>query len=325
MKLEIRSGRPLPFRKRKISVRKIFLILFLCLYSSNCFAEISFLREQKLLNDLNKDASQGSEYPIILHHGFLGFRKILLLEYFYKVPEFLRQRGYEVFVTQVHPLASIERRAEELAQQIDEILKISGKQKVNIIAHSMGGLDGRYLIGKMGYQDKIASLSMISTPNQGSYLADIVASTLKGEEKVRKRLFGLMQVPDDPQSSLFSQAMEAVYNCSKNFIQDEFNAQVKDRAEVYYQSWAGVSTPSGGKRADILDPIFFVPYILIKIKHGSNDGVVSVDSAKWGHFRGTIPASHLHQVGFWFGLPSSGFNHKQFYKQVAQGLAMKGF
>ncbi len=53
-----------------------------------------------------------------------------------------------------------------------------------------------------------------------------------------------------------------------------------------------------------------------------------VTSAKWGNFRGCIPADHLREVGQ-PGLSgprsSTGFDHLSFYRSIAFDLASQGF
>ena len=49
-------------------------------------------------------------------------------------------------------------------------------KKIHIIAHSMGGLDSRYMISKLGMADRVLSLTTISTPHHGSPIADITVA-----------------------------------------------------------------------------------------------------------------------------------------------------
>src|SRR5690606_21994510 len=44
---------------------------------------------------------------------------------------------------------------------------------VNLFAHSMGGLDSRFLISSLGYGDRVASLTTLSTPHRGTAVADM--------------------------------------------------------------------------------------------------------------------------------------------------------
>src|SRR5436190_277798 len=65
--------------------------------------------------------------------------------------------------------------------------------KVIIIAHSMGGLDARYMISRLGMADRVAALVTLSTPHHGSPYADWCLKNLGmklGAMKVA-RLLGL--------------------------------------------------------------------------------------------------------------------------------------
>src|SRR6185369_6230360 len=46
-------------------------------------------------------------------------------------------------------------------------------RKVNILAHSMGGLDARFAIARLGLADRVASLTTVATPHRGTALADL--------------------------------------------------------------------------------------------------------------------------------------------------------
>lgn len=303
--------------------RIIFALMMLLGVTKIALSKSEFLSEQVGLNQ--SEVTYASHYPIILHHGVFGFKKILILEYFYKVPETLRNLGYEVFVTKVNPIGSIAERSKQLGAQIDEILRITGKNKVNIIAHSMGGLDSRYLVSELGYEDKVASVSMISTPNRGSYIADIVVKAFGAHKKVREAVLNLIGVPK--KKGLIAKALEAISNNSEKFL-TTFNERIANNAAVYYQSWAGVTSAraeKGSSKADKVGPLFFLPYWILKKRNGNNDGLVTVDSARWGHYRGMIPADHLDQVGFWWGATSPKYRHLLFFQKIASELARKGF
>src|SRR5438046_2615018 len=78
-------------------------------------------------------------YPIILEHGFNASPQ---LNGFYGVSDALAADGHVVYVTDAPPFRSADDRAVYLAAQIDQALA-NGATKVNIIGHSMGGLDAR--------------------------------------------------------------------------------------------------------------------------------------------------------------------------------------
>ena len=125
-------------------------------------------QSQALLGiDLRKDGYANTEYPIVLVHGLFGFDEILGLNYWYKIPETLQENGADVFVTAVAGANTPEIRGEQLIPQIEEILAITGAEKVNIIAHSHGGPTARYVASVR--PDMIVSVTTISGVNDGSW------------------------------------------------------------------------------------------------------------------------------------------------------------
>jgi triacylglycerol lipase len=116
--------------------------------------------------------SQGSatRYPLVLVPGMLGFIRLVLYPYWYGIVEALRQGGATVIAVQVSPLNSTEVRGEQLLTRIDEILRQTGADKVNLIGHSQGSLTARYAAAKR--PDRVASVTSVAGPNHGSELAD---------------------------------------------------------------------------------------------------------------------------------------------------------
>lgn len=94
----------------------------------------------------------------------------------------LESNGVEVLIARVPATASIADRAATLEQLIGE--KYPGRE-VNLVGHSMGGLDCRYLISQI--QPKTftpVSLTTISTPHRGSPFADYVIDNVIGRESI---------------------------------------------------------------------------------------------------------------------------------------------
>lgn len=116
-----------------------------------------------------------TQYPIVLSHGFMGWDKILGVEHWYGIPAALRSGGAEVYATQVSQSNSTEVRGEELLAQVEEIVALSGKHKVNLIGHSHGGPTIRYVAGVR--PDLVASVTTIGSPNKGLELADLLIGT----------------------------------------------------------------------------------------------------------------------------------------------------
>jgi triacylglycerol lipase len=123
-----------------------------------------------------------TEYPIVLTHGAFGFDNISvlgvnILDYWYELDSALRDcDGASVHVLQVSPSHSTEYRGEQLLAQIQNVLARTGKSKVNIIAHSMGGLDARYVMNVR--PDLVASVTAIGSPHKGGSTFATIAGGL---------------------------------------------------------------------------------------------------------------------------------------------------
>ncbi|MFL9813121.1 triacylglycerol lipase [Stutzerimonas sp. VN223-3] len=119
-----------------------------------------------------------TRYPIVLTHGMLGFDSMLGIDYWYGIPHALRRDGAQVYVTEVSQLNTSELRGEELLDQVEEIVAISGKPKVNLIGHSHGGPTVRYVAAVR--PDLIASVTSVGAPHKGSDVADLIRKIPEG-------------------------------------------------------------------------------------------------------------------------------------------------
>ena len=113
-----------------------------------------------------------TRYPIVLVHGLFGFDSALGVDYFYGIPDALRQGGARVFVAQVSAANSTEVRGEQLLAQVKTILAVTGASKVNLVGHSHGGPTTRYVAGVA--PGLVASVTSIGGVNRGSRVADIL-------------------------------------------------------------------------------------------------------------------------------------------------------
>lgn len=295
---------------------------------------------------LGPEPTGAARFPIILHHGFAGGTQGIFA---YKgVAEALRADGNIVVTTLAPPFDSTEVRSAVLEQVIEDTLRTTGAEKVNVIAHSMGGLDARYLISTFGYGDRVASLTTISTPHRGTAGADLGLGLVPGfADNVVDALAGI--VGERISGGEMSVNVRAALVDLSEAQAPTFNASTPDDPRVYYQSWAGVSSLLGlasdrdaavvaaceGKlrmNDDTFDRMR-LPYDLLipVISHlgeDPHDGLVTVESAKWGEFRGCIPADHSDEVGQQpNGAPDprTDFDAGRFYRQVASDLAARGF
>lgn len=120
-----------------------------------------------------------TKYPIVLAHGAIGFDQALgLVDYWYGINDGLKDGGATVYMTRVSPFNSTEARGEELLAQVQEILAATGAQKVNLVGHSQGGLDARYVAAVA--PQLVASITTVGTAHTGSgpfdALSDVIGS-----------------------------------------------------------------------------------------------------------------------------------------------------
>ena len=115
----------------------------------------------------------GTAYPLLMVHG-VGFRDFRYFNYWGRIPRELARNGAKVYYGHQEAWGTVESNAQVLKEKIWEIQRETGCGKVNIIAHSKGGLDSRYLISALDMAEAVASLTTINTPHQGSMLVDLL-------------------------------------------------------------------------------------------------------------------------------------------------------
>lgn len=100
-----------------------------------------------------------TRYPIILVHGIGVTERGGLYIPWGRVPAALRAHGAQVFFGRQDAWGSIETGASQLAAAVRQVRRETGCARVNIIAHSRGGLEARHMISRMGYGKYVASLT----------------------------------------------------------------------------------------------------------------------------------------------------------------------
>jgi hypothetical protein len=133
---------------------------------------------------------------LYLSPGMFGFGRVAGYDYFGHVATALgrrfRARGREavVRVVEVHPTASVRRRAALLAETIAASAGPAGP--IHIVGHSTGGLDARLLASPSAHLHphgaldtsflaRLSSITTINTPHYGTPLASFFA-TAKGQQ-----------------------------------------------------------------------------------------------------------------------------------------------
>lgn len=263
-------------------------------------------------------------YPIILAHGICPFDKIInpffhrdngphdRFHYFRKIRSLFMAHGFHAYHTRVSWAAELERRARDLK---NEIMRTTDHfktwPKVHIIAHSMGGLDSRWMIYKYKMDDHVASLTTIGTPHLGTSYAD---------QRI-KRAGWLIHA-----AGCLGLNIRGFRDLTRKSCRVR-NRSIEDFEKnngVLYQTIAGTQ------------PIERISFLLrhssriIWEEEGENDGLVPFKSAMWKeeYFIKKIDADHLNQIGWWNkGEARAGLNRKLFeariqgvYLEIAQGL-----
>ena len=202
--------------------------------------------------------------PIVLVHGLLGFDRLNLkgwkvVDYFPGVPQMLRSAGNTVHVARLSPTAGSADRAAQLKAFIDREV---GDGPLHIFAHSMGGLDSRYMTSRLGMEGRVLSLTTLGTPHRGTAFADWGIRNLEG---ALKPFFDFFNIPLQAFRDLTTDA------CAK------FNETVPDAPRVRYFSVAAEF-----RRIHPLSGEWMLSHGILNQAEGPNDGLVSVKSATWG-------------------------------------------
>ncbi|MEI6602603.1 MAG: alpha/beta fold hydrolase [Clostridia bacterium] len=258
-----------------------------------------------------------TKYPIVMVHG-TGFRHRKIFNYWGRIPKALEAHGATVYYAESDAFGSIENNAELIRASI---FKMCGDfEKVNLIAHSKGGLDCRYMISKLGMADRVASLTTIATPHLGS-------KTLAFFWRFPKFLLRFVGFFINAYFHMLGDKKADFYTFVKEISSDgcaAFNKEVLDQPDIYYQSYATKMKNSSS------DMILFIPYLVLKKFEGDNDGIVGVESAAWGEFQGIVTGkknrgvSHADSVDL-RRMDTPGFDIRQIYIEMVERLVLKGF
>lgn len=290
------------------------------------------------------DAVQGgTRYPIILVHGYNASPAT---RGFYEVEPALRAAGFEVSSAVLPPFNGTDVRATYLARAIDAVLTRTGAKKVNLVAHSLGGVDARDVVARLGYGDRVASVSTIATPHRGTKTARVFEGA--ASSKIIQTLAGWIGCDESNRGTCDDLDLPAALASLSDAKMGAFNARTPDDSRVFYQSWAAVSAvrevdtaPTSeyewatkracedkvaGDRGIAMAMQFFVLQQVVG-DQGPIDGMVKVESARWGLFRGCIRTDHLGAVGQpeLRGPNAVGFDHREFYLTLARDLVRRGF
>ena len=220
--------------------------------------------------------------PVVLVHGLLGFGRLqvagwTVASYFPGIPEALEASGNRVLVPTLSPTGwDRPARLKQLSKEYI-LLKHSPHEPVHLLAHSMGGLDSRYMISQLGMADRVSTLTTLGTPHRGSSFADWGVRHL---ERLVKPVLEFIGMPAQAFYDL------TIPRCAA------FNLEVPDVPQVRYFSVAGKHD------GNFYNPEWLLPYHIVAAAEGDNDGVVAVDSARYGEALDLWEGDHLSLVNW---------------------------
>ncbi len=217
--------------------------------------------------------------PIVLVHGLCGFASLFgtrrpAREYFPGIRQYLEAGDNVVLAPRVCPTGGIERRANDLRKFLNR--ELPGR-KCHLIGHSLGGLDARYLVSRLGMEDRVRTVTTVGTPHRGTTFADW------GVRRFARYIVPFLRSVGVPYEAFFDLMVDACL---------EFNESVPDVPGVRYFSVAGrCEKPWLGLE-------WRLPSSIVGKAEGPNDGVVSVASAAWGEHADVWDGDHLNLVNW---------------------------
>ena len=261
-----------------------------------------------------------TKYPILLVHGVF-FRDSKYFNYWGRIPGELETNGATIFYGNHHSASSVADSAAELKLRIIEILNETGAEKLNIIAHSKGGLDCRYAISKLGIGDKVASLTTINTPHNGCLFADYLLNKIPSatKNKVADTYNSTLKKFGEPNPDFLA----AVNDLTDSYCK-RLNGELSTPQGIYCQSVGSILTKATNGKFPLN-----LSYHLVKYFSGENDGLVDETSFKWGENYTLLRTTEKRGIshGDIIDLNRQNFKHfdvREFYVNLVSDLKKKG-
>lgn len=295
------------------------VILYFILKSTTteCLFEISHDLRNKQRKD---DRICATRYPILMVHGVF-FRDFKYVNYWGRIPKELEANGAAIFYGNQPSAASVADSAAVLKERIFQILAETGAEKVNIIAHSKGGLDSRYAIAKLGMGEYVASLTTVNTPHRGCLFADYLLTKIPAttQDTVAGTYNKTLGKLGEPEADFLAAVNDLTVSACK-----ERDSQMPIPEGIFCQSIGSVLAKAGGGKF----PLNF-SYHLVNHFSGENDGLVSEDSFAWGEkytllrSTGNRGISHGDMIDLnRENIP--GFDVREFYVELVHDLKTRG-
>lgn len=293
----------------------------LCRIISITSREAAFEDEKYLLDQVRAQSQIcRTKYPILLMHGVF-FRDFRFFNYWGRIPYTLKQNGAIVYYGSQQSAASVVSCGQELATRIRAIVQETGCEKLNIIAHSKGGLDSRYAISVCNAAPFVASLTTINTPHKGCIFADYLLDKIptKIQKSVARKYNAALKKFGDTDPDFLSAVQDLT--ASACLLRNE---KLPDCPGMYYQSVGSRMNRASSGRFPLN-----MAYPLVKHFDGANDGLVSVESARWGEnfIELMTPEGRGISHGDMIDLNREnvpGFDVREFYVNLVAGLKERG-
>ena len=284
--------------------------------------EVKFENEKILLNESRVDQKIcATKYPILMVHGVF-FRDFRFFNYWGRVPKELEANGAKVFYGEQQSAASVVTSGEELAARIKKICEETGCEKVNVIAHSKGGLDTRMAIARFGAGPYVASLTTMNTPHRGCEFADYLLGKIGPSHQ--KRVAGMYEAAlrkvGDPNPDFLAAVNDLTHSsCAR------LNEEMPDPEGIFCQSFGSKLNHASSGRF----PLNFST-ILVHHFDGANDGLVGEKSFQWGSEYQFITVNGKRGISHGDVIDLNrenidGYDVREFYVQLVAKLKERGF
>lgn len=283
--------------------------------------EINFeVDKHKLNRSRKKQAVCRTRYPLLLVHGVF-FRDDPGSTYWGRIPDELRRNGATIYFGNHQSADSVAGSGRELSRRIRELCRSTGCEKVNIIAHSKGGLDCRAAIADPETAKMVGSLTTINTPHRGCQFADYLLTRISGE--AQQLIATTYNAASKKRGDFDPDFLGAVHNLTAGFCCC-FDADTPTPEGVYCQS-------VGSRLNKVIDGPFPLNFSaqLIKQFDGDNDGLVGESAFAWGDNYIFITADSGRGISHGDVVDQTqenipGFDVREFYVQLVADLKKRG-
>lgn len=107
---------------------------------------------------------------VVLIHGYMDSNNTL---WWNRIESFLSKKGHTVVSVDLGLLGTTVDSPVKYAYKIEKVVEDMSKEldKIDLVAHSMGGISARWYIEKMDGDEKVDALTTLGTPHRGTLTA----------------------------------------------------------------------------------------------------------------------------------------------------------